>query len=99
MQTRPARSSTDQDSKSKIAPGAERRSIPGQQQTANQPAGVAAAAGMSPDHDTIARKAYELWMERGQPDGSPERDWFEAEEQLRRISAPAVRARTQSGAA
>jgi hypothetical protein len=30
----------------------------------------------------IAVRAYELWKERGCPDGSPEFDWFRAEQEL-----------------
>lgn len=32
--------------------------------------------------ETIAARAYELWQERGCPEGSPEVDWFQAEEEL-----------------
>jgi len=31
----------------------------------------------------IAARAYELWQARGCPLGSPERDWFQAAEELR----------------
>jgi hypothetical protein len=31
----------------------------------------------------IARLAYALWQARGCPDGSPEQDWFAAEQQIR----------------
>jgi hypothetical protein len=30
----------------------------------------------------IASRAYERWQRRGQPDGSAEEDWFEAEREL-----------------
>jgi hypothetical protein len=30
----------------------------------------------------IAALAYQLWMDRGCPEGSPHEDWFEAERQL-----------------
>jgi hypothetical protein len=30
----------------------------------------------------IASRAYERWQHRGQPDGSAEEDWFEAEREL-----------------
>ncbi len=33
-------------------------------------------------HERIAALAYELWQARGCPDGSPEDDWFRAEEEL-----------------
>ena len=41
------------------------------------------------DDDAVNRKAvqqlaYRLWQERGRPTGSPDLDWFQAEEQLRR---------------
>jgi hypothetical protein len=36
------------------------------------------------DHDAIAALAYEYWLERGSPMGSPEEDWFRAEESIRR---------------
>lgn len=32
--------------------------------------------------DEIQALAYHLWIERGCPVGSPEVDWFEAEEQV-----------------
>ena len=32
--------------------------------------------------ESIAVRAYELWQERGCPDGSPEVDWLAAEEEL-----------------
>jgi hypothetical protein len=35
------------------------------------------------DREAIARKAYELWAERGYPNGDPEHDWHEAERHLR----------------
>jgi hypothetical protein len=34
-------------------------------------------------HDDIARLAFQLWQERGCPEGSPEIDWFEAVKELR----------------
>ena len=33
--------------------------------------------------DETAARAYELWCERGCPAGSPQVDWFRAEEELR----------------
>jgi hypothetical protein len=33
--------------------------------------------------DQIAARAHELWQERGCPVGSPDADWFRAEEELR----------------
>lgn len=43
------------------------------------------------DHDAIVAFAYELWLGRGGPIGTPEVDWFRAEELLRsRAESPAV---------
>jgi hypothetical protein len=36
----------------------------------------------------VARYAYELWEKRGRPFGSPEVDWFRAEEELRLWRTP-----------
>jgi hypothetical protein len=36
------------------------------------------------EHKKIARLAYSYWGARGRPEGSPEEDWFRAEEELRR---------------
>lgn len=33
--------------------------------------------------ELVARRAYELWEERGRPFGSPEADWFEALREFR----------------
>jgi hypothetical protein len=35
-----------------------------------------------PSHDDIARLAYSLWESREHGDGSPDEDWFRAEELL-----------------
>jgi hypothetical protein len=34
-------------------------------------------------HSEISRLAYSLWCQRGCPDGSPEVDWFAAEQKFR----------------
>jgi len=39
-------------------------------------------AGLIP-HEEIAVRAYRLWEERGAPIGSPEEDWFRAEQEIR----------------
>jgi hypothetical protein len=33
-------------------------------------------------HEATARLAYEFWVERGRPFGSPEVDWFAAEKAM-----------------
>ncbi len=35
------------------------------------------------DRDAIAALAYEYWLRRGCPIGSPEEDWFRAEKEIR----------------
>jgi hypothetical protein len=35
-----------------------------------------------PLHEEIAQRAYELWEQRGRPNGSREKDWFRAESEL-----------------
>ena len=35
------------------------------------------------DESEIAALAYELWQERGCPIGSPDKDWFRAEQELK----------------
>jgi hypothetical protein len=39
-------------------------------------------ASVSVDGDAIAKLAYDLWVGRGCPDGSPEEDWYNAERLL-----------------
>lgn len=34
------------------------------------------------NHSRIASRAYDLWQDRGRPEGSAEEDWFEAEREL-----------------
>ncbi len=33
-------------------------------------------------HQHVQGRAYELWEERGRPDGSPDEDWYVAEREL-----------------
>jgi hypothetical protein len=35
------------------------------------------------EEDLIREKAHELWLERGCPDGTPDEDWYRAEQLLR----------------
>ncbi len=41
------------------------------------------SATVSPSHQAIAKRAYELYLRRGAQPGHAEDDWFEAERQLR----------------
>jgi hypothetical protein len=36
----------------------------------------------TPEPEEIASLAYTLWQQRGCPEGSPEADWLQAEEEL-----------------
>jgi hypothetical protein len=40
----------------------------------------------NPTQDQIARRAYEIFIERGQPEGRDLEHWLEAEKQLRATS-------------
>lgn len=53
------------------------KSLPGQESddTAVKP--------QQANHDEIAMRAFEYWQERGCPIGSPERDWKEAERDVK----------------
>ena len=42
-----------------------------------------AAAMGAPSHAEIAVRAYQLWLEQGRPPGSADRNWLEAEHELR----------------
>ena len=48
---------------------------PPQTQPATQPLKI--------PHDKVAMRAYEKWIKRGRPMGTPEQDWNEAEAELR----------------
>jgi len=39
-------------------------------------------------HEQVAILAYHLWQERGCPEGSPEVDWLEAEQELQTTDQP-----------
>lgn len=42
--------------------------------------------GTVPDQEEITALAHQFWLERGCPEGSPEVDWFRAEEELRGLT-------------
>jgi hypothetical protein len=42
--------------------------------------------------ESVAVLAYELWKARGCPEGSPDEDWFRAEEELRHQRVSSARA-------
>ena len=44
---------------------------------------ITPGATSSPRHNEVEILAFTLWQERGAPIGTPETDWFRAEEELR----------------
>src|SRR5688572_21125760 len=44
--------------------------------------GEAMSSTIAIDHSQIHQRAYARWQERGCPVGSPDHDWFEAEQEL-----------------
>jgi hypothetical protein len=68
-------------SKSEATNGTAKRRKP-----AAKKAAVAPIAAAEPTREEIARLAEKFWMERGQPEGSPELDWLRAEQELRTAS-------------
>ena len=48
------------------------------------------ADSAEPDQIIIEVRAYELWTQRGCPIGSPEIDWYQAEEEIRKPGSRAV---------
>ena len=65
-----------------MSPPAKKMAKPPAATTSGQ---VAATAPLQ--HKRIARLAYAYWEARGRPHGSPEEDWFRAEEEIRRRKA------------
>jgi hypothetical protein len=39
-----------------------------------------------PTHDEIARRAHQMWIERGRTHGKHEEDWLRAEQELMKAS-------------
>jgi hypothetical protein len=48
---------------------------------------------MHPENRSIGELAYSLWQARGCPEGSAERDWLDAEKQLRSTQRTTAEAR------
>lgn len=49
----------------------------------SEPRRTPAASTQTNETSAIEARAYELWVQRGCPIGSPEVDWYQAEEELR----------------
>lgn len=67
----------DHDGKSKTASGVDTRHYP------SPPSHQEPPSTASPTQAEIAARAHELWIEEGRPAGSAERNWMEAERQLK----------------
>jgi hypothetical protein len=63
-------------SKHKVRAAEAGASSPAEVAVENQP-------DITPTQEDIAKLAYSLWEARGSSDGSPEDDWFCAEQELR----------------
>ncbi len=63
------------------------------QDSAEQQESVSAPVGaQAPSHDEIARRAYELFMNRGCSPGLDRQDWLDAERELKESAAAALHA-------
>jgi hypothetical protein len=71
---------TDHDGKSKTGSAADAQRYPEQHEVKNS--GFEEADSL-PSHDEIAKRAMEIWNARGCPEGSADRDWLQAEGELR----------------
>ena len=72
---------TDRDGKSKTAAGIAQQNYPEQHEVIED--GVHFG---KPVQDEIAERAYQLWHERGCPEGTAELDWFDAERQWQALN-------------
>ena len=64
---------------------AKRKRVPGnqaQEVVVGSPQ-VQPIASDRPEAEEVARLAHQYWLERGSPIGTPEEDWFRAEEEFR----------------
>ena len=51
--------------------------------------GKGASVSRRPSHDEIEQRAYQIFLERGSTGGHAERDWLQAEYELRREKSQA----------
>lgn len=70
---------TDRDGKSKTASAVDGEHYPEQNEVPEHHPLVSDG----PDIEAIQMRAYELWCERGCPEGSADEDWHRAERQVR----------------
>ncbi|HEX4071281.1 MAG TPA: DUF2934 domain-containing protein [Planctomycetaceae bacterium] len=67
--------------------------LPSPSRTAPEPRTTTAPSASAPEvtREVIAKLAFQKWQKRGSPIGEDQRDWFEAERELK--SSQAARAR------
>jgi Protein of unknown function (DUF2934) len=70
---------TDRDGKSKTASAVDARHYPEQNEVPEEHPLVSEG----PDIEEIKMRAFELWSERGCPEGSADEDWYRAEREMR----------------
>jgi hypothetical protein len=64
---------------------AKRKRLPGNQaqEVVVELPQVQPVASDRPEVEEVARLAHQYWLDRGSPIGTPEKDWFRAEEEFR----------------
>jgi len=70
---------TDRDGKTKTASAVDAQHYPEQNEVPEEQSLVPEG----PEIEAIKMRAYELWIQRGCPDGSADQDWHQAERELR----------------
>lgn len=70
-----AKPQTDRDGKSKTSSAVDARHYPEQHEVDQE--------GLFPSIEQIARRAHQLWVKKGCPEGSAEQDWLQAEQELK----------------
>lgn len=70
---------TDRDGKSKTASAVDAKHYPEQNEVPKEHPLVSDGRAI----EEIKLRAYELWVERGSPEGSADQDWHQAERELR----------------
>jgi len=86
---------TDHDGKSTTASAVDLEHYPEQSETAD----FARDPNSILQHDQIAARAFQLWLERGCPEGSADEDWHRAEAELRVESRSNEPVRSSAGRA
>ena len=86
---------TDHDGKSKTSSAVDQEHYPEQNETADFARDPISMA----QHDQIAALAFQLWLDRGCPEGSADEDWHRAEVELKARNRRSEPARSSVGRA